>query len=134
MSALEITHRSSVTEDQIDHLGHMNVQYYGTNARAATRAMEAALVNLLSPGDEIIAVEGGKFGERWGKIAEAYGIPGTTVTDEDDLEDALRSALLSDGPALVDVHVSETAKVFPMVPQGKGPDAMMVGSEQTATT
>jgi acyl-CoA thioesterase FadM len=42
MSALEITHRSTVTEDQIDHLGHMNVQYYGTNARAATQAMEAA--------------------------------------------------------------------------------------------
>ncbi len=75
-----------------------------------------------------------EFQPNFARVAEAYGIPGTTVTDEDDLEDALRSALLSDGPALVDVHVSETAKVFPMVPQGKGPDAMIVGSEETATT
>ena len=33
MSALTTTHRSAVTEDQIDHLGHMNVRYYGVNAR-----------------------------------------------------------------------------------------------------
>jgi serine---pyruvate transaminase len=37
-------------------------------------AMEAAAVNLLSPGDEAIVVEGGKFGDRWRSIAEAYGI------------------------------------------------------------
>lgn len=38
-AVLEITHRSSVTEDQIDDLGHMNVRYYGVNARAATDAV-----------------------------------------------------------------------------------------------
>lgn len=36
---LAVTHTSSVTEDQIDHLGHMNVRYYGDNAHAATRAV-----------------------------------------------------------------------------------------------
>ncbi len=60
-------------------------------------------------------------------IAQAYGIPGTTVREPGDLEDALAEALATDGPALVDVHVNPMAKVFPMVPQGKGPDAMMVG-------
>ena len=34
---LEVTHTSSVTQDQIDHLGHMNVRFYGVNAHAATR-------------------------------------------------------------------------------------------------
>jgi len=38
MTEPTVTHTSIVTEDQIDHLGHMNVQYYGVNARAATRA------------------------------------------------------------------------------------------------
>lgn len=33
---LEVTHTSSVTADQIDHLGHMNVRFYGVNAHAAT--------------------------------------------------------------------------------------------------
>ncbi len=37
------THRSVVTEDQIDHLGHMNVRFYGVNATAGTRALVASL-------------------------------------------------------------------------------------------
>lgn len=40
---LPLTHTSSVTEDQIDHLGHMNVRYYGINAHAATDAVLAEL-------------------------------------------------------------------------------------------
>jgi acyl-CoA thioesterase FadM len=32
-----------VTEDQIDHLGHMNVRYYGVNAHAGTNAVLAGL-------------------------------------------------------------------------------------------
>lgn len=35
---LTVTHTSTVTADQIDHLGHMNVRYYAVNARAATRS------------------------------------------------------------------------------------------------
>ncbi len=41
--ALTMTHRSVVTEDQIDHLGHMNVRFYGVNATAGTRALCATL-------------------------------------------------------------------------------------------
>lgn len=33
---LSVTHTSTVTPDQIDHLGHMNVRYYQRNAAAAT--------------------------------------------------------------------------------------------------
>lgn len=40
---LEVTHTSTVTEDQIDHLGHMNVRYYGVNAHAATQKVLAGL-------------------------------------------------------------------------------------------
>lgn len=38
-SELSITHRSTVTDDQIDHLGHMNVRFYGVNAQAGTAAV-----------------------------------------------------------------------------------------------
>jgi len=41
---------------------------------SGTGAMEASVVNLLSSGDEVIVVDGGKFGERWTEIAKAYGI------------------------------------------------------------
>lgn len=37
-------------------------------------AMETAIVNTLSPGERIISINGGKFGERWGNIAKAYGV------------------------------------------------------------
>jgi len=39
-----------------------------------TGGMEASVTNFLSPGDKAIFVNGGKFGERWGKILSAYGI------------------------------------------------------------
>lgn len=37
--ALRVTHRSTVTEEQIDHLGHMNVMWYAVNATAGTAAV-----------------------------------------------------------------------------------------------
>lgn len=43
-------------------------------AASGTGAMEGSITNLYSPGDEVIVVNGGKFGERWGKLAEAYGL------------------------------------------------------------
>ena len=43
-------------------------------ASSGTGAMEAAVVNLLSPGDTVITVQGGKFGERWTEICNNYAI------------------------------------------------------------
>jgi len=42
-------------------------------ASSGTGAMEGSVSNLLSPGDRIITVNGGKFGERFGEIGRAYG-------------------------------------------------------------
>ena len=67
-----------------------------------------------------------EFQPDFSALAGAYGIPGVRVEDPADLDDALREALTSDGPALLDIQVNRNAKVFPMVPQGKGPDAMIV--------
>lgn len=43
-------------------------------ASSGTGAMEAAVINLLSAGDRVIVVNGGKFGERWTKICQSYGV------------------------------------------------------------
>ncbi len=43
-------------------------------ASSGTGAMEGAVVNLLSPGDTAITIQGGKFGERWTEICKSYGI------------------------------------------------------------
>lgn len=45
-----------------------------TFTSSGTGAMEASIVNVLSAGDKIIVVRGGKFGERFGEIAKAYGV------------------------------------------------------------
>lgn len=39
-----------------------------------TGGMVASVTNFLSPGDKAICVRGGKFGERWTEICEAYGV------------------------------------------------------------
>ncbi len=39
---------------------------------SGTGAMEAAVVNLTNPGDQVAVVVGGKFGERWEKLCKAY--------------------------------------------------------------
>ncbi len=51
-------------------------------ASSGTGAMEAAVTNTTSPGDRVIVVNGGKFGERWTKIATAYGLAVTELKVE----------------------------------------------------
>ncbi len=40
---------------------------------SGTSAMEAAIVNTLSPGDRVLAVSAGSFGDRFGHIAQRFG-------------------------------------------------------------
>lgn len=41
---------------------------------SGTGGLEAAVINFLSPGDTVISVDAGKFGERWAEICQAYGV------------------------------------------------------------
>ena len=41
---------------------------------SGTGAMEAAVVNTLSPGDTVLVLRAGKFSERWEEICRGYGI------------------------------------------------------------
>jgi aspartate aminotransferase-like enzyme len=42
-------------------------------ASSGTGAMEASVSNLTSPGDPVLVLTAGKFGERWRDLARAYG-------------------------------------------------------------
>jgi aspartate aminotransferase-like enzyme len=42
-------------------------------ASSGTGAMEAAVSNLTSPGDRVLVLTAGKFGERWVSLAKAFG-------------------------------------------------------------
>lgn len=40
---------------------------------SGTSGMEAAVANLVSPGDQVLVLVGGAFGERWVKLCKTYG-------------------------------------------------------------
>jgi serine---pyruvate transaminase len=42
-------------------------------AASGSGAMESAAANLIVPGEPVIAAAAGKFGERWGELADAFG-------------------------------------------------------------
>ncbi len=60
--------------------------FIGTNndvlvlASSGTGGMEGAVSNLTSPGDKVLVLTAGKFGERWRDIAKAFGCVVETVT------------------------------------------------------
>lgn len=62
--------------------------------------MEALLVNTLAPGDKVIGVDSGKFGERWCEMAKVFG--GQVVTHKTEWGKALKVAdiekLLEENP------------------------------------
>lgn len=43
-------------------------------ASSGTGAMEAGIINFLSPGDRVLVGNNGKFGDRWAKVCAAYGL------------------------------------------------------------
>jgi len=51
-------------------------------AASGTGAMEAGIINFLSPGDRVLVTSNGKFGERWVELCQAYGLNTETVTAE----------------------------------------------------
>src|SRR4051812_8790460 len=59
-----------------------------------TGAMDAAISNVFRKGEKVITVNGGKFGERWTKIAKAYGLDAIEIRLENG--DSLEPAELKD--------------------------------------
>lgn len=80
MSKHPIGHRSGEfqaivkkTTEQLKwlHQTHSDVL---TITGSGTAAMEAGIINTLSKGDKVLCGDNGKFGERWVKVAKAYGL------------------------------------------------------------
>jgi aspartate aminotransferase-like enzyme len=66
---------------------------------SGTAAMEAGIINVLSKGDRVLCGDNGKFGERWVKVAQAYGLDVQVIKAEwgQPLDpDAFKAALEAD--------------------------------------
>ena len=74
-----INHRGPEFKDLLARLQSGMKPYFGTTGDiailscAGTGGLEAAVVNTLSAGDRVLGVSIGAFGDRFAKIAEAYG-------------------------------------------------------------
>lgn len=82
-------------------------------AASGTGAMESSLTNLFSPGEQVLTINAGKFGARWGKLATTFGVANVEIQVE--WGQAVRAAAvrraLDDNPAIrgVFVQASETS-------------------------
>jgi len=71
----------SFVEAFAECLTHLRQIAFGQAARpfvvagAGTLAMEMALVNVVGPGERLLVVSQGYFGDRWAQLAEAFGVP-----------------------------------------------------------
>lgn len=80
---------------------------------SGTGAMEAAIINVVSRGDRIVTIEGGKFGERWADVGDTYGLDVSRVATEwgqpVDLDALGRAIGNGPPPAAVVLTVNETS-------------------------
>jgi acetolactate synthase-1/2/3 large subunit len=59
------------------------------------------------------------------KIAEAYSIPAVNVTKKDDVVSAIKQAMATPGPYILNFVVEPEENVYPMVPPGAGIDQIL---------
>jgi aspartate aminotransferase-like enzyme len=79
MAAADIHHRTAEFRALYTRVLAQLKEFVGTKndviilSSSGTGAMEAAVSNLTSPGDRVLVLTGGKFGERWSALAKAFG-------------------------------------------------------------
>ncbi len=98
-----------------------------------TGGMVGSVNNFFSPGDKVIVVNGGKFGERWTKICQAYGLDVREIIVEwgyavrpEKVEDALKKE-----PDIKGVFVQATETSTGVSHDIKALGEMMKGREDT---
>jgi aspartate aminotransferase-like enzyme len=78
-AARMIDHRGTEFGEMLREIGNGIAELVATRnevlllTASGTGAMEAAVVNTLSPGDRVLAVTIGSFGDRFAQVAERYG-------------------------------------------------------------
>ena len=60
------------------------------------------------------------------KIADGFGVPGKTVSDAAEINEAIRYMLEVEGPYLLHVRVVKEENIFPMIASGKAVDEIVL--------
>ncbi len=64
------------------------------------------------------------------KIAGAYGVDGMKVESVDEVREALKTAIATEGPFVLDFRIEREENVFPMVPAGAAINEMITGGRE----
>jgi len=64
------------------------------------------------------------------KLAEAYGATGIRAESPDELDDAIKKMIATDGPVIFDCIVTKDENCFPMIPSGAAHNEMLLADDQ----
>lgn len=98
-------------------------------AASGTGAMEAAVSNLTSPGDKVMVVTAGKFGERWKALASAFGCQGEVVSAPYGETVALEKIQKRLTPEIRVLYVQATESSTGVLHDIEGISELLLGSE-----
>jgi aspartate aminotransferase-like enzyme len=138
-----INHRGPEFAAMLDRILTGMKPYFGTTndiamvTTAGTGGLEAAVVNTISPGDRVLGVSIGSFGDRFAKIARTYGADVTKVdaewgyaADADEVRERLRG--IPDAKAVLLTHNETSTGVMNPIPElaaairEEAPDALIL--------
>lgn len=139
MAAADMHHRTAEFRALYSKVLQQLKEFVGTKnevlvlSSSGTGAMEAAVSNLTNPGDSVLVLSAGKFGERWASLAKAFGCTATIISapygktfDFADIREKLKQ-----GPKAVFMQATETSTgvrhdVAAVASLLKGTDAVLV--------
>jgi aspartate aminotransferase-like enzyme len=141
MAAADIHHRTPEFRALYERVLAQLKVFVGTKndvlllASSGTGAMEASVSNLTSPGDRVLVLSAGKFGERWDSLAKAFGCQVDLVTvpyGETFALDTIKKALRPDTRAVF-VQATESStgarhdiKAIAALLKDSGSDALLI--------
>ena len=136
MAAADLHHRTAEFRALYTRVLAQLKEFVGTSndvillSSSGTGAMEAAVSNLTSPGDRVLVLTAGKFGERWTALAKAFGCNADVVSapygETFDL-DKIKGALLPEHKAVF-VQATETSTAVRHCVQAIGEALQAAGS------
>lgn len=117
-----IYHRSDAFYKDLLQCREMLAPFFGSKelplilTSSGTGALEAALTNLTDVGDSVVVIDAGKFGNRWLKMSEAFGLKTTCISlewgtsfGENGQDYSLITDALSTNPKAIFFQANETS-------------------------
>src|SRR5476651_1748110 len=117
MAAADVHHRTPEFRALYTRVLAQMKEFVGTGndviilSSSGTGAMEASVSNLTSPGDRVLVLSAGKFGERWTALGKAFGCEVDVISapyGQTFSLDAVRTALKPDTRAVF-MQATETS-------------------------